>query len=292
MWKYLEGVEPPQKKKQKTSEERKEQQANYEKQSRNRSFLESWKSGRPWLQFDKEKSAMFCSTCVEAAEIDPSVPSQNFFITGCTSASIHSVKIHEGSANHVKAGKVVYAKHNPKQTVAYKIVSTLTKAVMEKLSKMVRTCHALAVKNRPYSDFEWQCELDEAKGIEVGGTYRTAEYAKVFMHAIAQVECKKLCSKIQSSRFVAVLGDGTTNSSITEQEMFFFRTCNVGEVSVSFAAVKQVEKGNEAGIHEALQSSVSSPEHLQIPWNEFASKLVALGCDGASVMTGHSWQPY
>ena len=106
-------------------------------------------------------------------------------------------------------------------------------------------------------------------------------------HAIAQVECKKLSSKIQSSKFMAVLGDGTTDSSITEQEMFFLRTCNAGEVSESFAAVKQVEKGNAAGIHEALQSSVSSPEHLQIPWNEFASKLVALGSDGASVMTGH-----
>ena len=78
-----------------------------------------------WLQFDKDESAMFCSTCVEAAEIDPSVRSQNVFITGCTSARIHSVKIHEGSANHVKAGKVVYAKRNPKQTVAYKIVYTL-----------------------------------------------------------------------------------------------------------------------------------------------------------------------
>ena len=44
---------------------------------------------------------------------------------------------------------------------------------------MARTCHALALKNRPYSDFEWHCDLDDTKGLDVVAEYRHAEYAKV-----------------------------------------------------------------------------------------------------------------
>jgi hypothetical protein len=40
---------------------------------------------------------------------------------------------------------------------------------------MFRNCHALVVKNRPLSDYEWMCELDETKGIILGKTYRNTE---------------------------------------------------------------------------------------------------------------------
>ena len=89
------------------------------------------------------------------------------------------------------------------------------------------------------------------------------------------------------AQFVTVLSDGSTDSSITEQEMFFVRTCKGDQVSVSFAAIKQVEKGNTEGIHDALKCAVTSSDHLEIPWNDFTSKLVGLGCDGAAVMLGN-----
>ena len=53
-------------------------------------------------------------------------------------------------------------------------------------------------------------------------------------------------------------------------------------MSVSFAAIKQVEKGNAEGIHDALKCAVTSSNHLEIPWNDFTSKLVGLGCRGSN----------
>ena len=53
---------------------------------------------------------------------------------------------------------------------------------------------------------------------------------------------------------------------------------------MSFAAIEQVEKGNAEGIHNALKSALTNSDHLAIPWNDFTSKLVGLGCDGAAVM--------
>jgi hypothetical protein len=36
-----------------------------------------------------------------------------------------------------------------------------SKDIFIKLDKMFRNCHALVVKNRHLSDYEWMCELDE-----------------------------------------------------------------------------------------------------------------------------------
>ena len=92
------------------------------------------------------------------------------------------------------------------------------------------------------TDYTWLCELDETKDVNLGKTYRTAEYAKVFTHYIANVECNKVSDQIRNAQFVTVLSDGSTDSSITEQEMFFVRTCRSGEVLVTFAGIKKVEK--------------------------------------------------
>ena len=57
---------------------------------------------------------------------------------------------------------------------------------------MFRNCHALVVKNRPLSDYEWMCQLDETKGNILGKTYRNTESVKSFIAAIADVEFLKV----------------------------------------------------------------------------------------------------
>ena len=74
---------------------------------------------------------MFCETCTEAVTIHSTVGSKNTFLTGCKFKRVQSVKLHEESANHIKAIKVVFAKHNPRKTTAYKIKRKLTKPVTE-----------------------------------------------------------------------------------------------------------------------------------------------------------------
>ena len=294
MWRYLDGVAPPKKKKSNNSEK----QTEYEQEERKRSFIPSWKLNRPWLTFVQESSAaadsalqpggaMFCETCRSAAKINKTIAQRNVFVDGCSSLRLESVKIHETSATHIKATQILSAKSEPEKTPAYKMICTLNKETIEKLSKLFRTCHGLAMHNRPYTDYTWLSELDETKGLSLGKTYRTTEYAKVFTHFIADVERKKVTNQINNAQFVTVLSDGSTDSSITEQEMFFVRTCSAGRISVSFAGIKQVEKGNAQAIHAALKHTITSSEFLGIPWDNFTSKLVGLGCDGASVMLGH-----
>ena len=51
---------------------------------------------------------------------------------------------------------------------------------VEKLSKLFITCHALAMKSRPFSDFTWQYEIDEKNGLPIG---RPTVFDRISAHA-------------------------------------------------------------------------------------------------------------
>ena len=88
---------------------------------------------------------------------------------------------------------------------------------------MFKTCHAFAKHNQPLSDYEWQCELDKSKGLDIGKTYQNRVSAKEFVNANAEVERQRLTSDVKAAKFVAFLGDGFKDSSVNEQEMFYVR---------------------------------------------------------------------
>ena len=67
--------------------------------------------------------------------------------------------------------------------------------------------------------------------------------------------------------------------------MFFLRHVEDGMPLVKFAASVEVERSDSASILNSMQKAVA--HYLEIPCNVFFSKLVGLGCDGASNMTGH-----
>ena len=70
---------------------------------------------------------------------------------------------------------------------AGKILVTLNRALTEKLRIKFRSVHALAKHDRPFTDYIWQCELDELKGVNVGQDYRSDKAAADFAHHIAEV---------------------------------------------------------------------------------------------------------
>lgn len=55
MWRYLENVEPPTKKKY--------DHKAYESESRKRTFQQSWLSEFPWVTYDEKNNTMHCRSC-------------------------------------------------------------------------------------------------------------------------------------------------------------------------------------------------------------------------------------
>ena len=81
----------------------------------------------------------------------------------------------EGSAFINQRKQIFLRRKIPRETPDAKFLFTLNSDSIDKLTKLFKT---LAIHNRPFSDYQWQCQLDEAKGVKIGKTYRNFKSAK------------------------------------------------------------------------------------------------------------------
>ena len=157
---------------------------------------------------------MYCTTSCEHT----SASVFNFF-DGTNNSKVESVKKHEASLAHKSAQLKQNTADRPTETPAAKSLVSLNKIVINSLKHLFRNAHALAKKGRSYADYEWMCNLDEAKGVDIGKTYRNRKVAAVFVEFIAEVERHNLREKVLKSNFLSIISDGTTDSSIQETKI-------------------------------------------------------------------------
>lgn len=73
---------------------------------------------------------------------------------------LESVVKHGESNLHKKCAAVVLGKSKTVlKTEAAKIVRTMNKENLQKMTILFNTAHALAVKTLPFTDFKWMCKL-------------------------------------------------------------------------------------------------------------------------------------
>ena len=203
-------------------------------------------------------------------------------LKGCSSIRLESIKYHEGSNQHLLAAKKHINEMKPSEAPAMIAHQSLNRALFPKLHFLFHNVHALNIKARPYTDYIWMNELDERKGIKLGDKYRTAYACKQFASAIAGVSQENISKYVASCNFMSVIVDGSSDSSITENEMVYIHTCRKGEVKTTFIKCCQVQRGTALGVINAIKKSAETV----MEFNTFLVKLVAMGSDGASVMLG------
>ena len=192
--------------------------------------------------------------------------------------------------SHQRSEAKVKAKNQqPGTSVAEKSLKKLNEKNMEKLQIMFRTAHALASKARPFTDFVWMCKLDQRKSaledtLTGGQTYMNDKACQTFTHFISQSVADNLKREVTQCKFVSVIVDGATDTSVKEQELFFVRYCSQGEPVVKFLGIEAPGKANAQNIHKALEDTFKS--NLGLPENELYTRLVCFASDGASVNTG------
>jgi hypothetical protein len=157
---------------------------------------------------------------------------------------------------------------------------------LEQLKMLFMSAHALAKHTRPFTDFVWQCALDEVKGLNIGHTYRNDKSAQSFIHAIAQTERQKLKKEVEEAPFIALLSDGATDSAILEEEVVYVRYANKGKISCRLVGLQSVERADASSIKQAIERCMT--EKLQLTTPQWSPKLVGFGSDGAAVMVGRN----
>ena len=248
----------------------------------------AWLEKHSWLNIKTEngEKRLFCSVCIDGSNIMPSIKSRNSFITGNISAKHDTLAKHEDSVNHVQAIQVLKARDQPEAAPAAKLVKSLNENAIAKLRILFRNAQAVASRGRPLVDYVWMSELDAKKGLPVGETYVNRKYGAIFQGAIAEVERMKLTDMLREAKFVSILVDGSTDSSVTEQELFYVRFAMEGKINTQYLGIMQVERGTSANIYAALKQCVL--EYSGFSWENFMSMIVAIGSDGAATMVGKS----
>ena len=100
-----------------------------------------------------------------------------------------SVEYHEACKAHSHAKSIIEAQSQPVvMSEAARSQQMLNSKQLYRLCILFRTCHAIAKKCRPYMDYVWHCELDKVKGLDIGNTYLTDKYARVFTQSIVEIE--------------------------------------------------------------------------------------------------------
>uniref|UniRef100_A0A4W5QNY1 Uncharacterized protein n=1 Tax=Hucho hucho TaxID=62062 RepID=A0A4W5QNY1_9TELE len=85
---------------------------------------------------------------------------------------------------------------------------------------------------------------------------------------------------LKNTKFLSIMSDGSTDSSVKEEELVYVRFCHKGKIQLKFVAIKSIEKGDAAHISNAISGIMEGV------CDEWGRKLVSLGTDGAAVMTG------
>ena len=121
-------------------------------------------------------------------------------------------------------------------------------------------------------------------GTDIGSSYRSDKQCCTFTKFIAEVERKKLVEKYNRSNSVSLIIDGSTDSSVTEQELLYIRTCDKGIPETHFLTICAMGKATAENIYNKVIPAICM--ELDTTSEIFMKKLAGLGTDGAAVMQG------
>ncbi|XP_046577709.1 zinc finger protein 862-like [Haliotis rubra] len=231
---------------------------------------------------------MTCNICVNynASKNSARPSSDQNFISGSRNFKKSTVTDHELSRIHIRSVELFKAETSSSDEIAFskagRALQKLKSADKTKMTFLFRNAHAVAVKNRPLSDFKWLCELDKVKSLEVGDTYLNDRAALNFIQAIAATQHDEVINNLEHAPFFSFIMDGSTDISGDEQESMYVRSCHKGVVTENFLNIGSPRSTCSSDLYFYVTNILESTG-----LHSFAKdKLVGMGSDGASNMIG------
>ena len=91
----------------------------------------------------------------------------------------------------------------------------------DRVSRLFEVAYMISREEMPFTKFPAIVELDKRHGICLGQTYHTEHKCQEFAGIIGETMTDDLVEALRSCRYMSVLMDGSTNSSMTEKEPFY-----------------------------------------------------------------------
>ena len=247
-----------------------------------RKFLPQWKKAYSWLQHDEEEDKMWCDVCREYCRTTKVGPI-NAFVEGTNYFKVDRVKQHDSSNFHkdsllTKAGKL-----DPNTTPLGKIKIKLDEQQREKYSKLFSTAFTIAKHDMSFRNFEVLCKLQLKNNLDIGQNYQNTHACAMFIGSIAATQREAASTAILKSRFIAVLGDGSTDRSVAEQEAVFIRYLSAGTPVTRFVALVELDDGTADRVFKGINDGL---DLVGVDMKTQKAKVVNINIDGASVNMG------
>ena len=276
---YVEGSIPGKKLKRPASEdERQVAKKKYDQESRERKFLPQWTKDRSWLDYDGDKQLMFCNWC-RNHEVD------SVFVKGTNKFKLDAVKQHESSKPHQYYQSRYLSKSiptEPTESTAAQCLLKLKQNDFDNLSVRFRNAHFVAKFHKSFKDYKLLCQLDKAKGLNIGNAYDNDKAAAVFVQSIANVSRDTIYQKIKSSNFISFSCDGSTDFTGDDMESIFIRICTNGKVEDLFFNIGEAESASSQDIFNHIMETFCSAGLK----DTIDKGLVGMCADGPSNMQG------
>lgn len=116
----------------------------------------------------------------------------------------------------------------------------------------MKNIHAVAKLSRPFSDFKFLCELDHAKGLDVGTAYQNKKGCTRFLSCLADTVRDETQEKLRDVRFFSLTCDGSMDVSGMEQESLYIRFSHKGAINNKFLGIGQAVSSTSEGMFDCI----------------------------------------
>lgn len=239
-------------------------------------FQENWKTNRSWLIFDNELNVMYCNVCKQYDKLQKA----NSFREGTSSFRKQNVEAHEHSRRVIESKRVMEKPANERPME--KLTTLMSQMEIEQMKILFRTAFYVAKKASPFSDFPDLLKLQRVHGVKIGESYCNDKQARTFISFIYEEQRHNIAVEINETDFFAVLADGSTDSSVVQEEIVYVKYLHDYYPETVFVVNKPLEKADAESITAAVVSAMK--DELEVP--EWQDKLVGCALDGASVNLG------
>ncbi|XP_019465901.1 zinc finger protein 862-like [Meleagris gallopavo] len=228
---------------------------------------------------------MFCALC-RKHNVDLGESIHNF-CSGTDDFKLEFINIHQNSEAHAWATCMEAASTASPNTVsAEQMLKSMNSVTIGRVESTFRTCHAIAKSGWPFTDPDWICKLDDAKGTDIGSVFRNDKSARIFIHFMAEVERKSLKEKLENCKYFSLISDEFTDSIFKSAVVVYVRFANEGKVHCQIVGVQPVQKNDASTIKSAIEETFQINLQLSLASQDCSRKLVGFGSDGTGQNDG------
>ena len=217
--------------------------------------------------------------------------SYSFLRPGTTSVKKDTIKSHCLSEPHKyavnldtksKLGEIPYLESVVQHTPIGKAIKNMCAEDKNACHVLFNSAYYLAKQERPFLDFSNLLKLQEKnKTPGIKACYRNDRACGNFIDSIGKVIKENISKDLAKARYFCVLSDGSTDTSILEEELVYILYFDSGKAKLKFLSIVPSENVDAVGIHNCIKKAFERIGILNL-----SKRVIGLNVDGAAVNTG------